>query len=123
MQSKEENQNLIEELINTLGSDIEFYQCFKLTEEEFVIISHKIQDKIKILNNSILTKLNLFDLNEIKENFNRTLEEIFCEKFIAVGHLLENLFSQNVKDSNTTMNYLIFLFKNEIVDSEDIKHG
>ena len=72
--------------------------------------------------NSIL-KLKLFEFNEIKENFNSTLEEIFCEKFIAVGHLLENLFSQNVKDSNTTMTYLIFLFKNDIIDSEDIKHG
>ncbi len=37
-QSKEENNNLMEELIGNLGSDIEFYQCFKLTEEEFVII-------------------------------------------------------------------------------------
>lgn len=37
-QSKEENNNLMEELIGNLGSDIEFYQCFKLTEEEFVMI-------------------------------------------------------------------------------------
>lgn len=36
--SKEENQNLMEELIGNLGSDIEFYQCFKLSEEEFVTI-------------------------------------------------------------------------------------
>jgi hypothetical protein len=36
--SKEENNNLMEELIGNLGSDIEFYQCFKLTEEEFVMI-------------------------------------------------------------------------------------
>lgn len=37
IQSKEENQTLMEELIGSLGSDIEFYQCFKLTDEEFVI--------------------------------------------------------------------------------------
>ena len=36
IQSKEENQSLMEELIEYLGSDIEFYQCFKLTSEEFV---------------------------------------------------------------------------------------
>ncbi len=75
-----------------------------------------------MLNNSIL-KLKDFEVNEIKENFQKTLEEIYCEKFIAVGHLLENLFSQNVGNSNTTMNYLIFLYRNEIIDNEDIKHG
>jgi hypothetical protein len=36
LQSKDENQSLMEELIGNLGSDIEFYQCFKLTDEEFV---------------------------------------------------------------------------------------
>lgn len=35
-QSKDDNHNLVEELIVNLGSDIEFYQCFKLSEEEFV---------------------------------------------------------------------------------------
>jgi hypothetical protein len=28
--------NLINELVSNLGADIEFYQCFRLTEEEFV---------------------------------------------------------------------------------------
>jgi len=113
-ESSEENHSLMEELVSGLGSDIEFYQCFKLTEDEF--------DKIKTLNNSII-KINTFDVSEVKENFEKTLEEVFCEKFIAVGHLLENIFSQNVKESNATMKYLIFLYQNDIIDCEDIKHG
>ena len=28
--------NLIDELVSGLGADIEFYHCFRLTEEEFV---------------------------------------------------------------------------------------
>ena len=27
---------ILNELVKSLGADIEFYQCFKLTEEEFV---------------------------------------------------------------------------------------
>ena len=35
--AKIENPTLImDELVTTLGADIEFYQCFRLTEEEFV---------------------------------------------------------------------------------------
>lgn len=35
--SKIENPTLImDELVNSLGADIDFYQCFRLTEEEFV---------------------------------------------------------------------------------------
>lgn len=35
--AKIENPTLIlDELVSTLGADIEFYQCFRLTEEEFV---------------------------------------------------------------------------------------
>jgi hypothetical protein len=32
------NPSLIDELVSNLGADIEFYQCFRLTEEEFVIV-------------------------------------------------------------------------------------
>jgi hypothetical protein len=30
------NPNLMNELVSSLGADVEFYQCFRLTEEEFV---------------------------------------------------------------------------------------
>lgn len=51
------------------------------------------------------------------------MDDVQCEKFIAVGHLLENMFSQNVKHSYTTMNILIYLYQNLLIDQEDIKHG
>lgn len=36
---KKENTTLVlDELVTSLGADIEFYQCFRLTEEEFVKI-------------------------------------------------------------------------------------
>jgi hypothetical protein len=33
---KEASQSLVDELVSSLGADIEFYQCFRLTDEEFV---------------------------------------------------------------------------------------
>jgi hypothetical protein len=36
--AKEASPNLINDLVSTLGADIEFYQCFRLNEEEFVLI-------------------------------------------------------------------------------------
>jgi hypothetical protein len=62
-------------------------------------------------------------LDEIKKIFNKMMEDIQCEKFIAVGHLIENMFSLNVKNSNAVMNLLIYLYENKIIDEEDIKHG
>lgn len=37
----EDSSLLLNELIESLGADIEFYQCFRLTEEEFVNINYK----------------------------------------------------------------------------------
>lgn len=37
--NNDDNPGLMDELVSCLGSDIEFYQCFRLTEEEFVRIS------------------------------------------------------------------------------------
>lgn len=36
MKSKQEDPMLMNELVGLLGSDITFYECFKLTTEEFV---------------------------------------------------------------------------------------
>ncbi len=62
-------------------------------------------------------------LEEIKKIFDKMMEDVQCEKFIAVGHLIENMFSLNVKNSNTIMKLFIYLFQNKLVDQEDIKHG
>ena len=50
---KDENNNLMDELVNYLDADIEFYQCFRLTEEEFDIIKNGSNKFIKIFNNYI----------------------------------------------------------------------
>ena len=60
---------------------------------------------------------------EVISIFNKMMEDVQCEKFIAVGHLLENMFSQNVKNSNITNNLLIYFYNNRLIDQEDIKHG
>ena len=62
-------------------------------------------------------------LEEIKKVFNKMMEDVQCEKFIAVGHLIENMFSLNVKHSNTIMHLFSYLYENKIVDEEDVKHG
>jgi len=51
------------------------------------------------------------------------LEDVQCEKFIAVGHMLENMFIYDNKKSNLIMNLLINLFSYQTIDEEDIKHG
>jgi hypothetical protein len=51
------------------------------------------------------------------------MDDIQCEKFIAVGHLLENMFSLNVRTSNLIMKLLIYLYENKFIDEEDVKHG
>lgn len=51
------------------------------------------------------------------------LDEVQCEKFIAVGHIIENMFVYDIKKSENIMNLLIFLYSNNTLDEEDIKHG
>jgi len=61
--------------------------------------------------------------DEINTIFNKMMDDVQCEKFIAIGHLLENMFSLNVKNSNITMSVLTYLYKSNLIDQEDIKHG
>ena len=116
--SKEDNPTLINELVNNLGSDIQFYQCFRLTEEEFSII--------KISNNSfiyILSDTTNHNEEEIISTFNKMMDDLQCEKFISIGHLLENMFSLNAKNSIITMNLIIKLYELKLLEIDDIKHG
>jgi hypothetical protein len=114
---RDEHSGIMEELVHALGSDIEFYQCFRLTEEEFALI--------KKANNELNTECQEAESSEdeIKKIFEKLTEDLQCEKFIVVGHILENMFSQNVKHSNATSNMLIYLFTKGLISNEDIKHG
>lgn len=111
------DENIMDELVTSLGADIEFYQCFRLTEEEFALI--------KKSNNELITEYSQEQPNkeEIVLNFNKLVEDLQCEKFIIIGHLLENMFSLNIKNSNITMNVLIYLYQNALISEDDIKHG
>lgn len=114
---KEDNPGLMDELVNYLGADIEFYQCFRLTEEEFDIIK---EGSAKFINRF---KSETINEEGVKSDFTLMMEEVQCEKFIAVGHLLEIMFSLNQEDANRIMSLIVFLFKNKLIDDEDIKHG
>ena len=63
------------------------------------------------------------DKKEIVGIFNDMLEEVQCEKFIAVGHMIENMFIYDNRKSNYIMNLLISLFLYKTIDEEDLKHG
>jgi hypothetical protein len=115
LKANKDDPNLMKELVTALGSDIEFYQCFKLNEEEFELIK-KISHMF--INNSVT-----ISVDEVRAEFQKTLEDIPCEKFIAVGHILEFMFSQNVRQADLSTNYLFFLFDNGIIDPDDLKHG
>ena len=87
----------MDELVNYLDADIEFYQCFRLTEEEFDIIKNGSNKFIKIFNNynNLNINNNIINYDNVKNIFDEMMEEVQCEKFIAIGHLLEIMFSLN----------------------------
>lgn len=114
--SKADNQDLMNELVTNLGADIQFYQCFKLTEDEFAIINKAVNIYIKEWIQGSKFK------NEIEE-FYKLIDEVPCEKFIAVGHILEIMFSKNTEDSKAIREILLFFYDNKVLDGEDIKHG
>lgn len=51
------------------------------------------------------------------------MEDVQCEKFIAVGHMIENMFIYDNRKSSVIMNLLIALFNYKAIDEEDLKHG
>ena len=117
---KEDKPGLMDELVNYLETDIDFYKCFRLTDEEFDLIKEynkKFLGLFRENNDNILIEKN------IKKYFYDMMEEVQCEKFIAIGHLLEIMFSQNNDNANIIMNCIILFYKNKFITEEDIKHG
>ena len=120
---KEDNPNLVDEVIQYLNMDLEFYQCFQLNEEECDIVKEYTE---KLLKNDIKEE----DINNVKYKnqnlekiFEEMMEELQCEKFIAVGHIIEIMFSRSEIDKNKIINIILYLFKKEVINDEDIKHG
>lgn len=115
-QNKGNIMDLMNELVRNLGSDITFYQSFRLSDDEQKVISRKNKILISFFSNS-LHKTN------IKAEFLSLIEEITCEKFIIVGHILDIMYSMNYENATTIIEYLIYLFQEGVIDKEDIKHG
>ena len=114
------NSNLVDEVVKYLNMDLEFYQCFQLNEEECDIVKEYCEKFLQndIDDNNINTKNNL-----LEKNFEEMMEELQCEKFIAMGHLIEIMFSQNEINAKKIINIILYLFKNTLINDEDIKHG
>ena len=120
---KEDNPNLVDEVIQYLNMDLEFYQCFQLNEEECDIVKEYTEKFLKndIKEEDINNKE--YKCNLLEKNFDEMMEELQCEKFIAVGHMIEIMFSRSEKDKIKIINIILYLFKKEIINEEDIKHG
>ena len=117
---KNDNPNLVDEVVQYLNMDIEFYQCFQLNEEECEIVKEYSEKFLQ----SDLDDKNIDNKNNLLEkNFEKMMEELQCEKFIAMGHLIEIMFSQNEINEKKIINTVIYLFKNKLISDEDIKHG
>ena len=118
--NKVDNPNLVDEVVQYLNMDIEFYQCFQLNEEECDIVKQYCEKFLEndLNDNNINNKNNL-----LEKNFDEMMDELQCEKFIAVGHIIEIMFSQNEINSKKIINIILYLFKNNIINDEDIKHG
>ena len=110
------NQDTMNELVDYLGSDIQFYQCFKLNEEQHKIVFNKNKILIDFWNKTI-------HRSNLSREFMSMVTDLSCEKFIAVGHILDIMFSMNSENANSMQDYLVFLFNDKTIDSEDIKHG
>lgn len=115
--AKEDNQSLMDELATCLGADLDFYQCYRLTEEEF--------DIIKEGSSNFLAKYDPHsdNNNDLINDFNDMMEEVQCEKFIAIGHLIEIMFSLNSENADKMMKIILLFFKLGIIGEEEIKHG
>ena len=115
-----DNPNLVDEVVQYLNMDIEFYQCFQLNEEECYIVKEYCDKFLQydIDDNNINNKNNL-----LEKNFEEMMEELQCEKFIAMGHLIEIMFSQNEMNAKKIINIILYLFKQALINDEDIKHG
>ena len=121
--NKENNPNLVDEVIQYLNMDLEFYQCFQLNEEECDIVKEYTE---KFLKNDLKEE----DINNkeykceiLEKKFEEMMEELQCEKFIAVGHMIEIMFSRSEIDEKKIIKIILYLFKKEVINEEDIKHG
>lgn len=66
---------------------------------------------------------NSADNSEIKSFYNDIMLQIQCENFVAIGHIIENMFNYNYKFSNKIIDIIVYLFTNNLINAEDIKHG
>jgi hypothetical protein len=117
---KDDNPNLVEEVLKYLNMDIEFYQCFQLNEEECNIVKDYCD---KFLLNELADMIGDKKNSNIEKNFEEMMEELQCEKFIAIGHLIEIMFSQTENNAKKIIQIIIYLFRNKLIFDEDIKHG
>ena len=120
---KEDNPNLVDEVIQYLNMDLEFYQCFQLNEEECDIVKEYTE---KFLINDLKEEdinNNEYKCDLLEKNFEEMMEELQCEKFIAVGHMIEIMFSRSEIDKIKIIKIILYLFKKEVINEEDIKHG
>ena len=120
---KEDNPLLVDEVIQYLNMDLEFYECFQLNEEECDIVKEYTDKLLKSDLNDKEINNDEYKCDLLEKNFEEMMEEVQCEKFIAVGHMIEIMFSRSEIDKNKIINIILYLFKKKLIDDEDIKHG
>ena len=120
---KEDNPLLVDEVIQYLNMDLEFYECFQLNEEECDIVKEYTDKLLKSDLNDKEINNDEYKCDLLEKNFEEMMEEVQCEKFIAVGHMIEIMFSRSESDKNKIINIILYLFKKKLIDDEDIKHG
>ena len=120
---KEDNPLLVDEVIQYLNMDLEFYECFQLNEEECDIVKEYTDKLLKSDLNDKEINNDEYKCDLLEKNFEEMMEEVQCEKFISVGHMIEIMFSRSETDKNKIINIILYLFKKKLIDDEDIKHG
>ena len=108
---KEDNPLLVDEVIQYLNMDLEFYECFQLNEEECDIVKEYTDKLLKSDLNDKEINNDEYKCDLLEKNFEEMMEEVQCEKFIAVGHMIEIMFSRSETDKNKIINIILYLFK------------
>jgi len=111
---KEDNPLLVDEVIQYLNMDLEFYECFQLNEEECDIVKEYTDKLLKSDLNDKEINNDEYKCDLLEKNFEEMMEEVQCEKFIAVGHMIEIMFSRSETDKNKIINIILYLFKKKI---------
>lgn len=107
----DESDEIVDSLMKDLETDVSFYSYFKLTEDEAIEVK------------TPLKTVMYGSMDDGVKAFDESTESCDCEKFIAVGNYLEEMFEANIRGAEFIKSVIIYLLEQEKLTVKDIQHG